>query len=102
VYLIAEAYLDKPSATSFPRIPQCSGVHTSRTLLCTDSSFTAQTVSATRESLPLVKSALSIVSKTAKMSSESRTVGLLIASGCDIITDELQQCGFSQVSHNVG
>jgi len=43
VYLVAEASLDKPSAISFPRMPQCLGVHTSRTLLCTDSSARAQT-----------------------------------------------------------
>jgi len=48
VYLVAEACLDKTSAISFPRMPQCPGVHTSWTLLCTDSSVTAQTVSATR------------------------------------------------------
>jgi len=55
VYLIAEACLDKQSATSFPRMPQCPGVHTSRTLLCTDSSFKAQTVSATRAELTFGK-----------------------------------------------
>ena len=51
VYLIAETCLDRPSAISFPRMPQCPGVHTNRTLLCTDSSFTSQTVSATRAEL---------------------------------------------------
>ena len=48
VYLTADACLDRPSAVSFPRTPQCPDVHTSRTLLCTDSSLRAQTVPATR------------------------------------------------------
>jgi len=48
VYFIAEVCLDRPSAISFPRMPQCPSVHTSRTLLCTDCSFRAQTVSVMR------------------------------------------------------
>ena len=47
-YLVAEACFDEPSANPFRRMPQCPGVYTSRTLLCTDSSTRAQTVSATR------------------------------------------------------
>ena len=48
VYLVAETCLDKPSAISFPRMPQCPGVHTNPTQLYTDSSARAQTVSATK------------------------------------------------------
>jgi len=55
VYLVAEACL----AVLFPRIPQCPGVHTSETLLYTDSSFRAQTVSATWAEFTLVLSLLS-------------------------------------------
>jgi len=36
VYLVAQAFLDRLSAISFPWIPQCSGVRTSRTLLYVD------------------------------------------------------------------
>jgi len=38
LYLVAEAYLDKPYAASFTRMPQCPGVHTNQTLLSTKSS----------------------------------------------------------------
>jgi len=38
LYLVAEAYLDKPYAASFTRMPQCPGVHTNQTLLSKESS----------------------------------------------------------------
>jgi len=48
VYLFAQACLDRLSGISFPWIPQCPGVHTSRTLLYIDNTFRVHTVSATR------------------------------------------------------